>query len=240
MSQHTEQTNPQTILHKKNRTNYELRTTGRATLQHILALDVSSPATSIAMVEFSPSGKKILYHYHELHERYNSSVFFQGLETAIKQCGLPTRIVVGQGPGSYNGLRASIAAAQGMATALHVDLIGISSPLAIPGPSTGYWVGGDARGGHYWLAAIAQNHFLEEPFLLAPSAVAEELATQPNFPFFSSAELPQLSSSQKTIIATPDAALLATLGQHAEPSPNIPEPLYLKPPNIGPALTPRP
>ena len=193
-----------------------------------LALDASSNVTSVAMIDFSMEQKKILMRYDQPHERCNSSVFFTGLETAIKQHGLPTRIVIGLGPGSYNGLRASIAAAQGMASSLGINLIGIASPLAIDGPSSGFWVGGDARGGHYWLAAIKENKFLREPFLLAPSAVEEQLAIHPDFPFFSSTKLAQVSSS----IATPDAVLLAELGRYAEPSQNIPEPLYLKAPHI--------
>lgn len=198
----------------------------------ILALDASSNIASLAIVEVTTTQKKILYRYDLPHERCDSSVFFTGLKESIEINGIPDRIVIGLGPGSYNGLRSSIAAAQGMASALNIDLIGIPSPLAMATDCSSFWVCGDARGGHYWLASVVENHFIQAPFLLAPSAIEEHLATHPDFPLLVSTVLNQLPSSQKTIITTPNTVLLATLGQHAVPLPTIPEPLYLKSPHI--------
>ncbi|HLB34521.1 MAG: tRNA (adenosine(37)-N6)-threonylcarbamoyltransferase complex dimerization subunit type 1 TsaB [Verrucomicrobia bacterium RIFCSPHIGHO2_12_FULL_41_10] len=198
----------------------------------ILALDASSPVASVAMVEFSTSESKILYCYDQAHERINSSVFFQGLEEVFQQQGKPDRIVVGLGPGSYNGLRASIAAAQGIASALSCPLVGIPSPLALPGSKSGYWACGDARGGQYWLACIIDLRFVKEPFLLPPSDVLEHLEAHPSLPLIASTLLPQIPPSQKVEIMTPNAVLLASLGFSATPSERTPEPLYLKPPSV--------
>lgn len=217
----------------------------------ILALDASSPVTSICMVDFleneknmSPISKlaadkeqevpthTILCRYDEPHERCNSSVFFKGLETVIEQSGIPERLVIGLGPGSYNGLRSSIAAAQGIASALNIDLVGLPSPLAVLGPSSGFWICGDARGGDYWLAAVANSCFIEEPFLLPSAEVEGHLLEHPDFPLLSSTALKQLPSSLTIKTVTPDSLLLADRGKSLSASPTIPEPLYLKSPCI--------
>ena len=182
------------------------------------------------MVEFStthPNGV-VLYQHHQAHERTDSSAFFHGLERAL-QDNKPDRIVVGLGPGSYNGLRSSIAAAQGIASACGIDLIGISSALAFE--EKNYWIAGDARGGQYWLASVVDHQFLQEPFLLAPEEIFHYLEAHPDFSIFSYNDLPHLSSSLKITIRTPDAIMLARLGKNATATKNL-VPLYLKPAHI--------
>ena len=194
----------------------------------ILALDSSTSVASVAMVDYSIGDTKatVLYHHHEAHERTDSSSFFYGLETAIQTAGKPDLIVVGLGPGSYNGLRVSMAAAQGMASALGVELRGIPSALAMAEET--YWIAGDARGGSYWLASVIDHQFIQEPFLVPPENIPGLLLTHPDFPLMASTPLPKLPVSQKVTISHPCAITLARLSQ--EPSCKKYEltPLYLK------------
>ena len=204
----------------------------------ILSLDSSSSVASVAMVESStdPQQRTLLYQHHKTHERNNSSVFFEGLETAIREHGLPERMVVGLGPGSYNGLRASIAAAQGIASSSKIMLTGLSSALAFEEGALGCWVLGDARGNHYWLAAVQNHQFIQEPQLALPEAIPEILATHPSFPLLAYSPLSKLPILQsQLIIKTPNAVLLAEISektQQKEYELSRLEPLYLKPPHI--------
>lgn len=193
----------------------------------ILALDSSTTIASIAFCDH----QKILFNYHQPQQRTNSSIFFEGLQTVLQQCGKPDRLVVGLGPGSYNGLRASIAAAQGIAAACNIELVGLPSILGLE-ITCDSWIIGDARGGQYWLAAVSQKQeLLKDPFLLSPADIPNYVEEHPNFPLLSSQHLPDLPSSLTLTLKTPNAAILARLGKEAAPSIFL-EPLYLKPPHI--------
>ncbi len=200
--------------------------------------DASTGATTqcASAVELCMRSNKILFEYHRPQQRTSSSVFFEGLETALQKFGKPDRLIIGLGPGSYNGLRSSIAAAQGLASACNIELIGLPSILGLEAGATECWVVGDARGGQYWMAALSQHQLLEEPFLLAPADLPNHLKKYPHFPLIASQELPHLPSSLKVTIQTPNATILARLGKDATPSTSL-EPLYLKQPHI---TTPRP
>jgi tRNA threonylcarbamoyl adenosine modification protein YeaZ len=199
----------------------------------ILAFDSSSSVASIAILEYDTDSKKerLLYHHNKAQERTNSSVFFEGLEHAIKEHGKPDLIVVGIGPGSYNGLRSSIAAAQGMASACNAYLVALPSALAFEEGAEGYWIAGNARGGHYWLARVKNHQFAEEPHLLLPEALEALVQKHPQLPLLSSTSIPQLSASIDIIIKTPDALLLARLGKNKKSVWPL-EPLYLKPVHV--------
>ena len=198
----------------------------------ILALDSSSQVASVAVVEFASGSENLLFEENTAHARSDSSALFQSLQQAVSACGTPDALCVGLGPGSYNGLRASIATARAMATALERPLHALPSPLAIAGPDQGCWVVGDARGGQLWVACVQQGAFLEEPVLIAPQDITDHLAVRPDFPVLGSALLAEIPSLR---ISSPSAAQLARLAHRCDPvylSGLTPEPLYLKPPHI--------
>ena len=198
----------------------------------ILSLDCSSSVSSVACVILRDHAAERLFQQDTPHGRADSSALFRGLEAAMVSCGSPDALCVGLGPGSYNGLRAGIAAARALATALEIPLHALPSPLSLEGPKEGFWVAGDARGGHYWLALVEAESFAEPPCLIRPEAVASRLASRPGLPLLGSTPLAGLEGLR---IATPDAARLAMLAQRHDPmylSPLTPEPLYLKPPHI--------
>ncbi len=63
----------------------------------------------------------------------------------------PDRIVVGTGPGSFAGIRAALAFAQGYALGSSCEVLGLPSPCGIAGDSP-LAVIGDARRGLFWVA----------------------------------------------------------------------------------------
>ena len=196
---------------------------------NILALDSSSPVASVAFVTRDGSDTHVSFSSDTPHQRISSSALFEGLQAAVTSCGFPDVICVGLGPGSYNGLRAGIAAARAFATARGIPLLALPSPLALPGPDSGFWALGDARGGNYWVACVQNGDFLEEPRLLTPPETAAHLRTRQGIYVLASAPLPGIEISQQ---ATPDAVRLAILSIKAHPIAGTPGPLYLKPPHI--------
>jgi tRNA threonylcarbamoyl adenosine modification protein YeaZ len=195
----------------------------------ILALDSSTCILSIALIDDQLSSESsTLFEDHRHQARTDSSLFFEGLQRALQQHGKPDRIVVGLGPGSYNGLRTSIAAAQGVASSCHLPLIGLPSILALEAAAMECWAIGDARGGEYWIAALSHHKLLEGPALIPPCDLELHLKRHPHFPVIATQELPRLlSSAIKLTIETPHAVLLARLGREATPALSL-EPLYLK------------
>lgn len=78
----------------------------------------------------------------------------------------PGRIVVGTGPGSFAGIRAALAFAQGWALGSRCEVLGLPSPCAYA-PSEGpLAVAGDARRGLFWIALF------DGPRLVAPVSLA--------------------------------------------------------------------
>jgi tRNA threonylcarbamoyl adenosine modification protein YeaZ len=64
----------------------------------------------------------------------------------------PDRIVVGIGPGSFAGIRAALAFAQGYALGSGCSVFGLPSSCALAEPSRKVAVVGDARRGKFWVA----------------------------------------------------------------------------------------
>lgn len=207
----------------------------------ILALDSSSGVASVAFLDRGDSvgAERVLFHQSTPHPRSDSSALFAGLEESVRNAGQPDAIVVGLGPGSYNGLRAGIAAARAFATARGIPMHAFPSPLALPGPASGFWAAGDARGGHWWIACVRGFSFLEEPFLLSPAEASIHLQSRPGLPILAQNCLPGVADLE---VSAPDAALLALLVIHRQfpyetcLGDRTPEPIYLKPPHI---TTPR-
>ena len=97
----------------------------------ILAFEFSSPQRSVAVVTDNPAsvGEVI-----ETAPGYSMKPFAM-IETALRQTGIKREqiecVAVGLGPGSYHGIRAAIALAQGWQLATDVKLIGISSAACL-------------------------------------------------------------------------------------------------------------
>jgi tRNA threonylcarbamoyladenosine biosynthesis protein TsaB len=96
----------------------------------ILALEFSSAQRSVAVTCGAGHVREVI----ETSKGHTMQPFAM-IETALEQANIERheieRIVVGLGPGSYTGIRAGIALAQGWQLARTVELIGISSVEAI-------------------------------------------------------------------------------------------------------------
>lgn len=153
--------------------------------------------------------------------RGRGNSLFTHLESALRISPPVDTVVVGTGPGGYNGLRASISAAWGIARARNASLAGVSSLLGYDAGE--YFVAGDARAGQWFLAHVAQGVFIAPPLLYTPEDLRQMLT--PGVPVFSTGPLTGLADA---IVRAPSATVLAL----REFNTGMPAPLYLKPPHI--------
>lgn len=152
-------------------------------------------------------------------------------------------VVVGLGPGSYNGIRSAVALAWGFARARKIRLSGIPSLLCIaPGE---FLAAGDARQSQFYFAHVRDWEFVTPPELVTQAGLLERMAAHPTLEVL----VPSALGLPRERVSTPRAALLAhvscmnrpALAQPTSDSGStapipIPIPLYLKPPHV---TTPR-
>ncbi|MCM3225875.1 tRNA (adenosine(37)-N6)-threonylcarbamoyltransferase complex dimerization subunit type 1 TsaB [Terribacillus saccharophilus] len=128
---------------------------------NILAMDTSNQLLGVAIVKDGVTLGEHVMHGHRDHSvRLLPAIEQLMKETKTTPADLD-RIVVGQGPGSYTGVRISMATAKTMAWALGIDVIGVSSleALAHQGELFSGYVCPffDARRGQVYTALYASN-----------------------------------------------------------------------------------
>jgi tRNA threonylcarbamoyl adenosine modification protein YeaZ len=198
----------------------------------VLAFDCSTTSGSVAVVD-----NGVTIHAESFAcPRGRGGAFFPALERAVTAAGRVDRIAVGIGPGSYNGLRAAIAAAEGLHFATGAERVGIVSPRALAGGTGEFFALGDARGGVFWLVRIADGRVAGEFELLPLEALVAKLDARPDLRRLAAAPVPAVPG---VVVAMPDAVTLARLALEETPATAVLEPMYLKPAHIT-APRPRP
>ncbi|HXY59651.1 MAG TPA: tRNA (adenosine(37)-N6)-threonylcarbamoyltransferase complex dimerization subunit type 1 TsaB [Methylocystis sp.] len=169
------------------------------------------------------------------------------------------RVAVTVGPGSFTGVRIGLAAAQAIALARRIELVGVSTLSALAAPSFLEPFEGviaaaiDARHGQVYVAA-----FGPDGRMLAPprrAGVAEALRALGDYPPFgqgggstqklllvgsgaalleAQARANGLSARVVSDAPAPDIVFVARLGLVANPDDAPARPLYLKPPDAKP------
>lgn len=81
------------------------------------------------------------------------------------------KIVVGQGPGSFAGIRAALAFAQGLALGSKAEVFGLPSTLALTRDKSKVAVVGDARRERYWVALYDGVRTIQDFFLVPLDAL---------------------------------------------------------------------
>jgi tRNA A37 threonylcarbamoyladenosine modification protein TsaB len=180
-----------------------------------LAIECSSGRGSIAVTE----GERLCFSLEFENPRGRGVEFFTALEDAACRCDDFEQVLIGTGPGSYNGLRTSIAAAWGLARTRRARLKGIPSVFGYDAPE--YFVIGDARAGQWFFTHIRDGALVAPIELLPPEQAISRLST--GLPVFSTS--PLLDSA---CYGAPQARFLARHLDQAGPA----EPIYLKPPHI--------
>lgn len=180
----------------------------------ILTIECSSAGGSIA---FTDGGRVQSSHEFE-NPRGRGTEFFAVLAEEVSCHATIDLVLVGTGPGSYNSLRSSIAAAWGVARSRDVPLRGICSLLGYDVPD--YHVLGDARAGQWFHGHVREGNLVASVALLRPEEALMRL--EPGVPVFT----PTPSVGGAARIAFPCASVLA---RHTDQA-GLAEPIYLKPP----------
>lgn len=175
----------------------------------ILALDLSTAHGSIAVVR----GDDVLFRSTFQSERSHNAQVFAPLREALAAAGDElTGIVIGNGPGSYTGVRIAIAAAQGIALSRDVWCVGWSSlgaPDVDDAPGS-YPIIGDARRQSFYLARVEAGRLLPDLEIVSTDVARERVADGEGWLTFD--EKPPLGLTALRC-ARPDAAKLAKIVQ---------------------------
>src|SRR5688572_10005526 len=129
---------------------------------NVLAIDTSTTRGSVAAF----AGSTPVFDASFISERGHSSDFFVNLDRALHALGTCDRIAVGLGPGSYSGVRITIAAAIGIALGTKAELVGIPSVLALATEAPRYRTIGDARRDMFYFTEIHERICVAGPMLL--------------------------------------------------------------------------
>lgn len=171
--------------------------------QTLLALDLSTAHGSIAVVR----GDDVLFQASFQSERSHNAQVFAPLRDALAAAGDDLAgIVIGNGPGSYTGVRIAIAAAQGIAISRNVWCVGWSSLTApdIDAPAN-YSIVGDARRQSFYLARVENGRLLPDIETVSPEIAQERVSTGDWLTFDAKAPL----GLEHVRVAKPNAVRLA-------------------------------
>lgn len=192
---------------------------------NLLAIDCSSRRGSVAAsMEGVLAGT-----WEVVGGRGTRGDLFRAVQKGLALAAPLDRVLVGIGPGSYNGIRSAISLAAGLRAATGCGLVPIPSPLGVEGGAAFDFVG-DARGGQFHFTSVEAGAVVDGPRLILPEALEAllELAQRPVFAAESIDRFPDI------LCRPPTGPGLIRAGAGARPVPGVPEPLYLKPPHITP------
>ncbi|MEP6937327.1 MAG: tRNA (adenosine(37)-N6)-threonylcarbamoyltransferase complex dimerization subunit type 1 TsaB [Chthoniobacterales bacterium] len=193
----------------------------------VLGLELSTGSGSIAMSD--ETGERFCRSF--ANDRKHSGAFYESVESCLQHCGVPEKIVVGLGPGSYAGIRIAIATAIGLAAATAATLVGVPSICAMATAAREYLAIGDARRNSFFYAYIVDDRCVEGPVLFSAEELSDRLAVS-RIPIYASSQLPAFP---RAVTMHPSASRLVSLAQkHCDlysPAPIL-EPIYLREPHI--------
>lgn len=202
----------------------------------ILSFDTSSQALSVALLD----GQQLVAETCLNVKKNHSISLMPTIDFLMGQVGWKPadleRIVVAEGPGSYTGLRVAVATAKTLAYALRIDLVGISSLLALTDTAAQGVIIPimDARRNNVYVGFYENGRAMEADRHAAIEEVLEKAAGFDQVTFVGEvaafeAQIRQ-HCPQATIQATVrSAVLIGRLGQSLEPvSVHAFEPSYLK------------
>jgi tRNA threonylcarbamoyl adenosine modification protein YeaZ len=155
----------------------------------ILALEFSSPQRSVAIVQSPSSGSQTAPSVSEVIETGGRATKAIGMiKEALRAAQLEREqidcVAVGLGPGSYSGIRAGIAFAQGWQLARNVKLLGVGSVECIAEQAVADGLAGtiniviDAQRNEFYLAqyAFSEKAWTElQPLRLATLAEVQQI-----------------------------------------------------------------
>ena len=192
-----------------------------------LAIDTSTPQGSVAVLQDGA----VIVNDQFMADRSHSASLFITLERVLAAYPKIDQIAIGLGPGSYAGIRISIAAALGLQLAHQAALVGLPSVAALPVHSKEYMAIGDARRETFYFTLVQNGICSDGPRLMTEEELRNALGQFPHLPVCASTALPGFADAQ---IVQPSAAILGRLAAAgaAITARGDLEPIYLREPHI--------
>lgn len=189
----------------------------------VLALDLSTPRGHIAVLR----GETVVYEQAFTSHRSHNSQLYAPLAEALDIAGADlSKLIIGTGPGSYTGVRISIAAAQGVALSRSVPVVGLPSLVALSDEPE-YLVTGDARRGKFYTARVRDGLLIEGIALHDEASFRTWLDACPALPCYTSDAASPLQI-ERIKSTPPSALLLARHGSDVSETEQDLEPIYVQ------------
>jgi len=203
----------------------------------VLAIDTAGVDCSAAVYD-SDSGA-VLGQASETIGRGHAEKLMEKIDAALAEAGLPLeaveRVAVTVGPGSFTGIRVGVAAARGLALALGIPAVGVSTLAVLAAAKTGdapVVVAIDAKRGEVYLQPFEEMRAIGQA-VIGSIEDARDLVGKLGARVTGSAA-PLLTGDDAE--AQPDhfpIAIVAELGAAGDPI-GKPKPLYLRGPDAKP------
>jgi tRNA threonylcarbamoyladenosine biosynthesis protein TsaB len=189
----------------------------------VLALEASTDCASVALW----ADGAFVFEETFASKRSLSADLFPLLWKLLEPVGGVERMVVGLGPGSYAGVRITIAAALGMQAVWGCELVGIPSVAALPSAQEAFEVIGDARRGTWYYTRVEQGVCVAGPLLADSDAALRAHLETGGGRVYATEPLPPQWGAQVLIPSASRLALLAAAERGILQTGNL-EPLYLR------------
>ncbi|MDO9485864.1 MAG: tRNA (adenosine(37)-N6)-threonylcarbamoyltransferase complex dimerization subunit type 1 TsaB [Actinomycetota bacterium] len=184
----------------------------------MLAVDTSSPATSVALLD----GADLLAHEVHVDARNHAEVLAVMVERAWKSAGLPriSAVACGVGPGAYTGLRVGVSSAQAYGLGWDVPVYGVCSldamALAASDASASPFACAiDARRREiYWAQYDQAGSRAQGPFVTMPGEIDADVRALPWFGEVAVTYSSLLNSEGAHRVAYPDAMHIGRFAVH--------------------------
>lgn len=185
----------------------------------VLAFDTSSKALSVALLEEENRLAELTLTIKKNHSiTLMPTIEFLMASIDWKPTDLD-RIVVAEGPGSYTGLRIAVATAKTLAQTLKIDLVGVSSLLAlVPEEIEGLAIPVmDARRNHVYAGFYQEDQLVYPESHLSFEAVLERVKGAEKVTFLGEVEafreqIQEALPNAQMVETLPDAVRIGRLG----------------------------
>jgi tRNA threonylcarbamoyladenosine biosynthesis protein TsaB len=189
----------------------------------VLGLEASTDFASVALWEDG----RLVFDETFASKRSLSADLFPVLWRLLEPVGAVDRIAVGLGPGSYAGVRITIAAALGLQAVWGCELVGIPSVAALPVEGGGFQVIGDARRGTWYYTRVEAGVCVEGPLLADSEAILRGHLAQAKEEVYATEVLPPEWGASVSLPSASILAKLAGAGTGIFQTGDL-EPLYLR------------
>ena len=189
----------------------------------VLALEASTDFASVALWEDG----RFVFEEAFASKRSLSADLFPLLWRLLEPVGVVDRIVVGLGPGSYAGVRITIAAALGLQAVWGCELVGIPSVAGMRAGSGCFQVIGDARRGTWYYTRVEAGVCVEGPLLVDSDGALRAYLQKAQGKVCSTEELPPEWEASVLVPSASILAKLAAFGTGIVQTTEL-EPLYLR------------